>query len=181
MRRWTNVGLMLGQRLWRWPNIKPTQDEYLSVRRGARATHCEIFRLMGSRTSASDGRWWGEFKVLRSPDQCPESTRRWPNAGVMLGQCRRQSASITPALVGCLVFVSVWPCMYERSAQFLWPETYVTVVNDFRWFLSQFSTNCHEITRALLFNAVFRVVAKLLWKLHWKLLYSLKVILFDMQ
>ena len=22
--RWTNVGLMLGQRLWRWPNIKPT-------------------------------------------------------------------------------------------------------------------------------------------------------------
>ena len=85
------------------------------------------------------GRWWKDLlkwlKIITS-SRTTASTRYWTNAGLMLGQQRRHWASISPALVQCLVFAgtaclkrSLIPPQQKRDIEHVlvkcWP-----IVND---------------------------------------------------
>ena len=83
-RRWPTAALMLVHRLRRWPNIKTTMSWYIISALVKQGPYRGVYRISGCIT---------------------ENTRRWPNAGLILGQRRRRWLSIKSALGQCLVFV----------------------------------------------------------------------------
>ena len=102
-RHWSKAGLMLTQRLSRWPNIKPALDQCLVSASG----------VMPGRVPppGSQGSW-------PDLDHISANTIHQTNVGPILGQRRRRWPKIGPALVWYIVFSGSREHAFTTSPEF---------------------------------------------------------------
>ena len=126
-KHWIDVGLMLGQRRRRWPNIKPTLFQCL-VFAGSLSpeAHCQLSLVCQSCVH----HLLYNHILYDCISKSPVSTIHCYNADLMLGQRRRRWTKIKYPLCQCLVFAgsvfSTWLTQLltcDWSQRRSWPIT----------------------------------------------------------